>query len=103
MASAHDNTGTQLLTIKELSVLCRLSLPTLHRLKRDGKIPFYQPAGKGGRLLFPSDAIERATKAVGLPAAHPSGSQEAPPHLSGPVPSWLKAVNTQLKDTCDVP
>ena len=53
---ADDN--AQLVTIEELSEHSRLSIATIHRLKRAGKIPFFQPSGKGGRLLFPANAIE---------------------------------------------
>ena len=42
------------LTVDELSARTGLSLSSLHRLKKQGRIPFFQPAGKGGRLLFPS-------------------------------------------------
>ena len=50
------------LSITELSARSGLSVSTLHRLKKAGKIPCLQPAGKGGRLLFPADAIEQSSE-----------------------------------------
>ena len=82
---------SQLLTIAELSARSRLSLATIHRLKRDGKIPFFQPAGKGGRLLFPSDAIERAG-AFQVDTVPPVSTPVPiePTRLSGPQPKWRR-------------
>ena len=77
----------QLLTIQELSTKCRLSIPTIHRLKRLSKIPYFQPAGKGGRVLFPADAIERASSETAEPSSPPT---DATPHLSGPSPTWMR-------------
>src|SRR5687768_6450886 len=59
-AAAMSTSGTPLQTIHELSRHSRLSVSTLHRLKKAGRLTYFQPAGKGGRLLFPADAIERA-------------------------------------------
>lgn len=87
-----DATGyiasTQLLTVQELSTKCRLSIATIHRLKDQGKIPFYQPAGKGGRLLFPADAIERAAAETTKPSSPPADDR---PHLPGPPPTWMRS------------
>jgi len=76
-----------------------LSIPTLHRLKRQGKLPFFQPAGKGGRLLFPPDAIERCAAAdfseqitLFTPAAKP------PRQLSGPRPGWMQSNNSPKEE-----
>lgn len=89
MDAAGNNLDTQLLTIQELSARCRLSTSTLHRLKDQGKIPFYQPAGKRGRLLFPLDAIERAA-GVGNQPAPASSPADDHPRLSGPPPAWMR-------------
>jgi hypothetical protein len=77
------------LDIDELSARTGMSLATINRLKRVGKIVFYQPAGKGGRVLFPPDAIERA-------GSSPNGTPEPPAvddtkkHLAGPRPAWMQ-------------
>lgn len=85
----------QLLTISELSRQSQLSTATIHRLKKAGRIPYYQPAGKGGRVLFPADAIERSgDEPEG--DAQPSGPNPPPtsgPTLPGPRPSWMRKLN----------
>lgn len=91
MAVKPDANGGQLLTIQELSEKCRLSTSTIHRVKRQGKIPYFQPAGKGGRLLFPPRAIEDAADAESVTAPPssqvPDGTAE---RLSGPRPAWMQ-------------
>ena len=81
--------------IKELRARTGLSLSTLHRLKTNGKIPCYQPAGKGGRLLFPANAIERCATATAQEQTtlEPSAS-EPRDHLSGRRPNWMQTTDT---------
>jgi len=79
-----------LLTIEELSRHSRLSVATLHRLKRAGRIPYFQPAGKGGRLLFPVDAIERAGNAVDEATGAVTNQVTDGQRLSGPCPAWMR-------------
>lgn len=66
-----------------------LSESTIWRLKRDGKIPFYQPAGKHGRVMFPEDAIElchATTDATNTRQIENTASDE---RLPGPQPGWM--------------
>jgi len=79
-----------LLTIEELSRHARLSPSTIHRLKNAGLIPFYQPSGKGGRLLFPADAIERTATAIAEAAGRGSNQTDRHQRLSGPRPAWMR-------------
>lgn len=80
---------TPYLTIDELSRRSGLSASTLHRLKNAGKIPFFQPAGKRGRLLFPADAIEQSARSV-PPRDEQPAVADARKRLSGPQPKWLQ-------------
>lgn len=81
--------GIHYLTIDELSRRSGLSTSTLHRLKNAGKIPFFQPAGKCGRLLFPADAIEQSARS--LPALDTESAVADPPkRLSGRLPRWMQ-------------
>jgi excisionase family DNA binding protein len=77
------------LTVEELSRESRLSVSTLHRLKRAGKIPYYQPSGKGGRLLFPPDAIEHAVQASSS-EPNSTSTDHVPQRLAGPRPAWMQ-------------
>ena len=77
-----DGGRRQYLTIDELSKKTGLSVPTLRRLVRNKRIPCFQPAGKGGRLLFPSDALESHNQIPVTQVKHPSE------RLSGRRPKW---------------
>jgi excisionase family DNA binding protein len=90
MDATDNSTNIQLLTIQELCAKYRLSISTIHRLKDQGKIPFYQPAGKRGKLLFPLNAIERPTFEEGGPSSPDSRPDNNHPHLSGPSPTWMR-------------
>lgn len=93
--STSTDPNRRYLSIEELSAQSGLSPATLHRLKRQGKIPFYQPAGKRGRVLFPPDAIEQADQATSSSATKDSpGDAGNPSHLSGPRPAWMKTTPT---------
>lgn len=80
----------KLLGIKELSQQYGLSVSTIRRLKDAGKIPFFQPAGKCGRLLFPADAIERAAQSLGSQTIATSDA-DRPTRLSGRAPKWMQS------------
>ena len=91
MVDERPDVSPQLLTVQELIAKSRLSVATIHRLKKQGKIPYFQPAGKGGRLLFPADAIERAASEAAKPSVPVSSPDANRPHLSGPPPTWMRS------------
>ena len=72
------------LDINELIARTGMSRATVWRLKDAGKIPFYQPGGKGCRVTFPEDAIERDE--VRNSAQSKDDSSE---RLPGPQPNWM--------------
>ena len=98
MDAATDK--SRLVDIQELRAYSGLSIATIHRLKDKGRIPFFQPAGKGGKLLFPLDAIERAATAINSdgPADAPTGGLSSG-QLSGPRPNWMQQVSPEIQDT----
>jgi excisionase family DNA binding protein len=77
------------LNIDEFAARTGYSKSTIHRLKNAKKIPFYQPGGKGARLLFPPDAIEYATQP---PVGESNDQRDAipKPHLAGRKPAWMQ-------------
>lgn len=84
------------LNIKELAKRSRLSVSTINRLKKANLIPFFQPGGKGSRVTFPPDAIERASAATATDQAVLVDQIPASPKkLSGPAPKWLQPSNNQ--------
>ena len=88
------------ITIRELNEKSRCSISTLRRLVRDRKIPYFQPAGKGGKLSFPPDAVERTCILPdGLPRQPTdSGELTTLKHLSGSCPEWMKSENMNCED-----
>jgi len=78
----------QYLDIDELSALSGLSVSTLRRYVRQGKITALQPGGPGSRLLFRPDALEgTAIHPAASGNVNPVGSQ--PRRLPGRRPDWM--------------
>jgi predicted DNA-binding transcriptional regulator AlpA len=101
-------TPKRFLSPKEFSEFSGLSLATIHRYLRNGKLPYRQPAGPRGRILIPaegltitaiSDAPAQQVEATGptlLP--HAQTTTRLSP-LSGPRPKWTRQSNqTQTKE-----
>lgn len=85
--------SAQPLTMREFIKHSRLSRATIDRLRKAGKLPYLQPGGKGGKVLFPPDALEIAARAVAAPdsaGAAASPSSDTPTRLSGPAPKWTR-------------
>lgn len=88
MATSTETTS-QYLTADSFCQLAGISRSTLGRWKQLGLIPYVQPAGKRGRLLFPANALEACQKLQSIPATRPlesAGSQ--PSKLRGRRPKW---------------
>lgn len=77
--------------------LSTLSIATVYRYLRAGRLPRYQPAGRGGRVLIPKIALQTyvlpstvseapASAIVALPSSSVSNVARAP----GPSPRWMK-------------
>jgi hypothetical protein len=85
------------LSPKEFSQISGLSLATVHRYLKKGKLPFRQPGGPRGRILIPVDALQSVPAGAtgagsdrGATAARePSpDAAERPAALPGPRPKW---------------
>jgi predicted DNA-binding transcriptional regulator AlpA len=85
----ENQDGRSYLDIDELIVRTGLSRATIWRLKRDGKIPFYQPGGKGGRVVFPEDAIECASRCKTSDSSRDNDEHISSERLPGPRPKWM--------------
>jgi hypothetical protein len=82
------------LSPQEFSGLSGLSLATVHRYLKRGKLPFRQPGGPRGRILIPADALllSDVTPQVPRPteaAAESTPLPTSPVPLSGPRPRWM--------------
>jgi excisionase family DNA binding protein len=71
-------------TIDELSAICGLSVATLRRLVRGGRLHAVQPGGRGTKLLFRRDVLETAGPSDPPSTAGPSL------RLPGPKPNWKR-------------
>ena len=111
---SHAEEQRDYVDIVELAARTGVSISTINRLKKRGKIPFYQPGGKRTRVLFPPDAIKGAVSFqtpidATSPASGPSdtdlgyaGASEGSVLLSpssntsrlpGPMPRWRRCTN----------
>jgi hypothetical protein len=79
------------LTMYELSASSGLSMSTLRRLCRRGRLPFFQPGGPRTRIVFSQDAIEQASVAADHPsaAAVESTGPVNNARRHGPAPKWM--------------
>lgn len=78
----------QFLTAQELSARTGFPVSTIWTLKLQGRIPYLQPTGWKGKVLFPPDALEHLV-------FRPDPADVAKPHsepklLSGKEPKWKK-------------
>lgn len=86
--AAPDRGAAGYLTIDELAAVTTLSVSTLRRLVKQGRLVGHQPGGPRHRVLFPPDAVERAAA-----AATPAAPAAPPPKVTthprrGPRPKW---------------
>ncbi len=77
------------LSLRELSQRTGLSESTIRRLAQRKKIQAHQPGGKGTKLLFRPDAIEKTTS----PPTSPDPASNRVKHLSGRAPTWMGRAN----------
>ena len=72
------------LTVEELSKATTLSVSTLRRRFKEGSIVGFQPGGRGSKILFPIDAIEK------IQCQPPSIPAHRPP--AGPSARWRRGL-----------
>jgi hypothetical protein len=92
------------LTREQLSERSGLSASTIHRYKRDGKIPFFQPGGGGAKVLYPPSAIEcalsqsRQELLVAQDQSNTAGNGVTLKRLPGPRPRWQNHQRQNLRE-----
>jgi hypothetical protein len=106
-ASIHslDTRSRAFLSPEEFSHLTGLSLASVRRYLKSGRLPCWQPRGRRGRILIPTHlALQALSGPSGAPACAastvtaPSPAASVALHqpvslLSGPRPKWLQATN----------
>ena len=83
------------LTLAQLCEATGFGSTTIHRWKKRGLIPFFQPGGKHGHLRFPMDAIEHCRQVGNPPAAAISPTSDTSSKLPGRPPQWTVAHGAQ--------
>jgi excisionase family DNA binding protein len=80
----------------EIAAQTGISLSTLRRRVKEGRLPFIQPGGRRTRIVFPADVIERLLQNAGnaaettpVSSTEPARSAAKPTH-HGPRPKWLQ-------------
>ena len=97
---AGESPARRYLSPQEFSELSGLSLATVRRYLRSGRLPSRQPAGHRGRILIPADALELVIVATPpvetsqAPAAPSTPATTRPPvtpaRPPGPRPRWTR-------------
>jgi hypothetical protein len=97
----------QYLTRRDLAVRSSLSASTVQRYKEQNLIPYFQPGGKGARVLFPLNAIEAAIAAATSEKPNASNIEDQAnqtsvtsrrPILPGPRPRWQSNLSSNRGD-----
>jgi hypothetical protein len=101
-----DAVQPRYLSPQEFGLLSGLSLATVHRYLRDGRLPYCQPGGRRGRILIPLEALEMASGAApgmafdtSVSASIPVANTQQPEtaaRLPGPRPRWSRQAGSQL-------
>jgi hypothetical protein len=102
---SSDTRSRGFLSPQEFSHLTGLSLASVHRYLKSGRLPCWQPRGRRGRILIPTDlalqafagssetpACAASTVTAPSPIASAALPQPVSP-LSGPRPKWLQATD----------
>jgi hypothetical protein len=84
------------LSPKQFSQHSGLSIATVHRYLKAGRLPYVQPAGPRGRILIQSDALARLSNSSDPGSAQPHSPTHSSSGVvevnavrrSGPVPRW---------------
>ena len=87
------------LTKRQLAQRTGLSESTIQRLKDDHKLPFFQPGGKGARVVYPPNAVEAVAGHLSA-VSSPNASIDKSDHgsttpIPGPKPRWQTLNNTK--------
>lgn len=88
MAGFSQFPEPQLLTIQEFSERTPLSVSQIRRLVKAGRIPYLQPGGPRGKLLFAPDALsqQRNETTTAQPVPPPPGSGRRPEWMNTSTP-----------------
>lgn len=84
-----QSTKQNFLTIEELSDRLPLSISTIRRRIRDGKIPSIQLAGRRSKHLIPARFVDDLTRQLTTSRSRNSQSDQSKSSIPGPKPRWM--------------
>ena len=95
-----DTSCQKYLSPKEFAARTGISLATVRRYLKSGRVVAHQPGGRRHRVLIPADALEqvapstpprvgpdRSSPAIAPLPGHPAADDKS---LCGPAPKWLR-------------
>jgi hypothetical protein len=90
-----DEHSRRLLSPQEFSQLTGLSLATVHRYLKSGRLYYLQPGGPRSRILIPADALGPPFVLPSPSTARASSPSQSEtlrevPHLPGYAPRWIR-------------
>ncbi|WP_145044259.1 helix-turn-helix domain-containing protein [Gimesia chilikensis] len=81
----------EFLSPEEFAQFSGLSVPTIHRYLKSGRLPYIQPGGFRCRILIPQNALNSSGK---IPSENspsvPPRAKKPQVKTSGPEPAWKK-------------
>jgi hypothetical protein len=98
LSDRREESSRRLLSPQQFSQLTGLSLATVHRYLKSGKLSYLQPGGPRSRILIPSDALGPPSQVTSTQSQATAMSVVPPPsagstqieHLRGPLPRWIR-------------
>jgi excisionase family DNA binding protein len=92
--------SSRFLSIAEFARLARLSISTIRRYMKAGKLPYVQIGGPRSRVLFAADVLDHFVsqssltsshieEAASSPSCEAARQDNAPKQIPGPCPKWL--------------
>ena len=85
-------TTSNLLTVAEAAGALRLSVPTVRRLIRNGRIAAVQIGGRHCAIRIPEDQLDELLTPEVAAEGPPTGTTHSSPR--GPRPAWMQALCT---------
>ena len=85
-ASKEPSSAPAYLDAHALAAHTGFSKSTIERLRRRGRIPFFQPGGPGTKVMYPRNAIEHLGYVETAEMSSSLGQAQIPHR--GPKPKW---------------
>lgn len=108
----HPHESRAYLSPAEFAAETGLSISTIGRYLKSGRLPKAQPGGPGCRVMIPRVALEpliadaqspSSVQDTTVDAKPPCAPEKSPSALSGPQPRWLSRIKQTKEQKCPNP